>query len=710
MKVAIEQLFNGTLPVSTLPAYNPDSINVGSLLGQFALSANPEDRFVGPRPGVTVRPVETSAAIPAGAVHPLQITSDLFWVFVADGSSAAATRRIQLFTYVLSTNVATFIGFVTLTFPTATAHTLRGLRMTRDLYTVGTASASGTAVTGTGTAWQTDRIAVGSRIGFGSTNPAAITTWFEVSAIGGDGSITLTGSAGTVTNGPYVIEELRAAVTTTNATVTNGGLFVAKGLRIENFVLSGTTIPAATTVDNIRAVYWLRDAATITNTTSAGLSIVARASWQQHDVYVVDGAATTARVFRYNIRSALVLTSGAANLTAGADLTVTGTQTVVGNIGQNNNGRVWTASHGPGSGVPSLYFVTASRVCRVPLSGITAGSTTFVADAMLEVPPGGTSTFAATGGMAAFDGADSFDRLVIATTSGRMYLTQYRTDSGQFETIGNVAITQIDQSSASVGSVSFLHAPSATITPFIWIEAGYLFFVIAGTSAVTNFLYVLPIGADWNYAATTNQRVIFPRMALGQTAQRFYRVFVNAVSNIGSAAFGKVPSGYRLYFRTAGISDNSGAWSPVPANGDLSGAGSASEVQFMAEFQLMTDIMVPARIMNMALVYETPDPLPSQYRWNFGDFNTSNGTFGVVQTSLFGVAPGIHTINIFRADTNALVLTQASSSTTNGQWEFWNGSAWVAGLGTDAVGARRRFVPTGSLPGGVALYANITVG
>ena len=710
MKVAIEQLFNGTLPVSTLPAYNPDSINVGSLLGQFALSANPEDRFVGPRPGVTVRPVETSAAIPAGAVHPLQITSDLFWVFVADGSSAAATRRIQLFTYVLSTNVATFIGFVTLTFPTATAHTLRGLRMTRDLYTVGTASASGTAVTGTGTAWQTDRIAVGSRIGFGSTNPAAITTWFEVSAIGGDGSITLTGSAGTVTNGPYVIEELRAAVTTTSATVTNGGLFVAKGLRIENFVLSGTTIPAATTVDNIRAVYWLRDAATITNTTSAGLSIVARASWQQHDVYVVDGAATTARVFRYNIRSALVLTSGAANLTAGADLTVTGTQTVVGNIGQNNNGRVWTASHGPGSGVPSLYFVTASRVCRVPLSGITAGSTTFVADAMLEVPPGGTSTFAATGGMAAFDGADSFDRLVIATTSGRMYSTQYRTDSGQFETIGNVAITQIDQSSASVGSVPFLHAPSGTIVPFIWMEAGYLFFVIAGTSAATNFLYVLPIGADWNYAATTNQRVIFPRMALGQTAQRFYRVFVNAVSNIGSAAFGKVPSGYRLYFRTAGISDNSGAWSPVPANGDLSGAGSASEVQFMAEFQLMTDIMVPARIMNMALVYETPDPLPSQYRWNFGDFNTSNGTFGVVQTSLFGVAPGIHTINIFRADTNALVLTQASSSTTNGQWEFWNGSAWVAGLGTDAVGARRRFVPTGSLPGGVALYANITVG
>ena len=77
MKAAIEQLFNGTLPVTTLPSYNPDNINVGSLLGQFNLGANPEDRFVGPRPAVTIRPIETSAAIPATAVHPMQIAPDL---------------------------------------------------------------------------------------------------------------------------------------------------------------------------------------------------------------------------------------------------------------------------------------------------------------------------------------------------------------------------------------------------------------------------------------------------------------------------------------------------------------------------------------------------------------------------------------------------------------------------------------------------------
>ena len=70
---------------------------------------------------------------------------------------------------------------------------------------------------------------------------------------------------------------------------------------------------------------------------------------------------------------------------------------------------------------------------------------------------------------------------------------------------------------------------------------------------------------------------------------------------------------------------------------------------------------------------------------------------------------GVHTINVYRADTNALVLTQASSGTTNGTFEYWNGSAWVAGLGSDTVGTRRRFVPSASLPSGIDLYAQLIV-
>jgi hypothetical protein len=80
-----------------------------------------------------------------------------------------------------------------------------------------------------------------------------------------------------------------------------------------------------------------------------------------------------------------------------------------------------------------------------------------------------------------------------------------------------------------------------------------------------------------------------------------------------------------------------------------------------------------------------------------------------VQTTLFGSALGVHTIEIFRADTNALVLTQASSGTANGTFESWTGVVWEPGLGADTVGRRRRFVPTGSLPSNIDLYAKLTI-
>jgi hypothetical protein len=171
---------------------------------------------------------------------------------------------------------------------------------------------------------------------------------------------------------------------------------------------------------------------------------------------------------------------------------------------------------------------------------------------------------------------------------------------------------------------------------------------------------------------------------------------------------GVAPDAYRVQVRTSGIDDNSGAWTDVPQDGDLSGLGTPSNIQFAFQFRTAGVIMLPARILSLALIYETADALPSQYRWNFGDFNTANGTFAWVQSALFGASLTTHTINIYRADTNALVLTQASTGTTNGTFEYWTGSAWTAGLGSDTLNTRRRFVPSGSLPGSVDLYATIT--
>jgi hypothetical protein len=715
MKAAVEQIFNGSLEqVAIGGAYDATKINRGKHTAQFSLGAGAVDRFIGPAPVGVANMGESPLAIPSQFIHPVKISDDLFWIFGSDAATAAATRRVQLWSWVPSTNTYTLQGAITVTFPTATAHTVRGLRAILENYTTGTVGVSGTAVTGTGTAWNTDRLSVGSRIGFGSTDPNAITTWHQISAIGSDTSITLAASAGTVAAGtPYVIQDLMIVHATTNATATNGGLFVTKGLQYADFQSPALTIPAATTVDRIKATYWLRDAATITNTAIGGCALGDRDSWSQQYVYSTNGAATSLNIYRYNIRAPLTLTAGAATLT-GSDMVITGAQAVTGNISQSNNGRVATLSHGAGNGVPSLYLLTTTRILRVPLSAVVGGSTTFVADSMSEVPPGSVNTNISVGAapFAALDISGSLDKLVIAGagSSGTIYVTDYYTGGGQIDRRCGALTPQTPSSLRDTDSPVFVHSVLTNV-PFLWVEDGWLFWIynIAATPTTTSALSVYPLAADWEFQAEVPNRIICPKINLGATPAKLYRVLVNAVENLGDSTMGVAPDAFRVQVRTSGIDDNSGAWTDVSPDGDLSGLGTPSAIQFALQFRTAGVIMLPARVLSLALIYETDDALPSQYRWNFGDFNASNGTFGWVQASLFGGTPGVHTISIYRSDTDALVLTQASTTTTNGTFENWNGSAWVAGIGADTVGRRRRFVPSGSLPGGVDLYAKLTV-
>ena len=713
MKTAVEQIFNGSLAQQAIgAAYDATKINRGKHTGQFSLGSGPIDKFVGPAPISVGNLGESALAIPSAFLHPIKISDDLFWIFGADIFTAAATRRVQLWTWVPSTSTYAFIGAIVCTFPTATVHTVRGFRAVLENYTTGTVGVSGTAVTGTGTTWNTDRLSVGSRIGFGSTDPNAITTWFPITAIGSDTGITLGASAGTVTAGTaYVIQDLMLVQATTNATATNGGLFVTKGLRYEDFQNPASAIPAATTVDRIKATYWLKDAATITNDVIGGCALGDRTGWGEQYVYSTEGSASALILYRYNIRAALTLTAGAMVLT-GADMVITGTQAVTGTISQANNGRVGTLQHGAGNGVPSIYFFTTTRILRVPLSAVVAASTTFVADSMAEVPPGGTSTNSTAATFSTFDIAGSLDKLVIATggtTGATIYLTDYYTGGQQFDRRAGCLTSQQTSSLRDTDSPIFIHNVAANI-PTVWVEDGWLFWGYSqSTGTTTSAVTAYPLAADLDFQADVPNRIICPKIVLGATPAKLYRALVNAAENIGDHTMGVAPDAFKLQVRTSGIDDNSGSWTDVVPDGDLSGLGTPSSIQFALQFRTAGVIMLPARVLSLALIYETADALPSQYRWNFGDFNTSNGTFGFVQAALFGASLTAHTINIYRADTNALVLTQASTGTTNGAFEYWTGSAWAAGLGTDVVGTRRRFVPSGSLPGSVDLYATITV-
>lgn len=711
MKAAVEQVFDGSLPqVAIGGAYDATRINRGMHTGQFNLGAGPVDRFIGPAPVGVANTGESSLAIPSQFLHPVKISDDLFWVFGADAATAAATRRVQLWTLVPSTNTYTLAGAITVNFPTTGNITVRGLRAILENYTVGTVGVSGTAVTGSGTAWNTDLRSVGSRIGFGSTDPNQITTWHMISAIGSDTSITLAAGAGTIAAGtPYVIQDLMIVQAVTNATATNGGLFVTKGLRFEDFQNPAKTIVAATTTDKLKATYWLKDAATITNTAIGGCALGDRDSWTQQYVYACDGATTTLKLFRYNIRAPLTPTAGGFTLT-GTGIVVTGNQAVTGNISQANNGRVATLQHGPGNGVPCLYLFTASRILRVPLASIVAGSTTFVADSMTEVVPGSTNTNLSGGGFTSLDIAGSLDKIVVTAgvSSGTIYITDYYAGGQQIDRRAGCLTMQLPSALRDTDSPIFVHS-AGNNTPFVCVEDGWLFYIYSQASTTYNAFTVYPLAADLDFQADVNNRIICPKITLGATPAKLYRALVNAAENIGGYLMGVAPDMYRLQVRTSGIDDNSGGWTDVAPNGDLTGLGTPSAIQFGFQFRTAGLVMLPARVLSLALIYETDDALPSQYQWSLADTDQSNGTFAWVQATLFGTTPGLHTINIYRADTHALVLTQASSGTTNGNFQYWNGSAWDNGIGADTIGRRRRFVPTGSLPSGVDLYAKLTV-
>lgn len=677
-KRVVEHVFTGTTTPYT--SYDSTKTNLGTLIQQRTGSLGTE-KFAGPMPIGLARPMESSTAIAVAYPHIVPYDSDNHWVFLIENSTAAATRRIVLYNYQISTSTFTWNGFITLTFPTATNHTVRGFRMSRELYTTGTASTNGTAVTGSSTAWNSSNLAVGSRIGFGSTDPTQITTWYEISAIGSDTSITLTASAGVISNGAYVISDLRAVVATSNATTTNGGLFVAKGLREELFTPSGTVIAAATTTDGQRAVYWLADASTVTNITAGGVAIDAKDSWTQHYVYVLDGTSSM-KCFKYNIRA--TLGSLASGKSTSALVYATGAQTATGTVSQANNGRIGTLSHGPGSGVKCLYFASTTRIYRCVLANITNGTTTWQTDAMVEVPPGGSTTYGLTSVMNSIEIADAIDRLIImssGSTGLRSYVTKYNTNSDQFDHIFLVDDKQIDQSTTDAGAVA--HPSIQATVMSVWSEAGVAYLCRNGTTAVLNQVYAVPLSAHWTYAsASPYQRLMTPELAT-PNATSLTRVYVNNLQQLGTLTLGLPPEPYRTYFRTAGISDDSGAWTLLDSTGAIADPTPSTSIQLMFEFKTIGSFCIPARLFSACVVYED-NTTDSHYQPSVTQSDATNKRFAWRFSTAFGSTVPTLYVRLYDAVTGSLLVTDNTASPTGTFEKSTNdGGAWGSYNTTD---------------------------
>ena len=261
MKNAVEHHFTGTTEPLT-GTYASNKTMLGSLLRQ-ATGANPEDKFISTKPTAMINIPEVAIAA-QHLPHVIKWSSDIYWIFATASATASATRTITLFTFNSTTSTISYQGYITLSGTTITATKLsRSLRAFVYEHDTGTVSTSGssTTITGASTAFQSEGISVGARIGFGTTDPTAVTTWYEITAIASDSSLTINAPVTLASSTPYVIEEIRIALgITASSLVIQGGLFLIKGLNYDTFTGGGTVIPQATTVDGIRASYLLKDA------------------------------------------------------------------------------------------------------------------------------------------------------------------------------------------------------------------------------------------------------------------------------------------------------------------------------------------------------------------------------------------------------------------------------------------------------------------
>jgi hypothetical protein len=689
-RLAQEKLASGQI-TSIDTSYNSSLWNLGDLIKQRK-DLNPP--FLGPIAPAIGRPVEVmSGATPAIYPWAMQWSPTMDWVFFADGANATATqRRIQMWEFDRTNSAFNPKGHCVIQFPGIGAYTIQGFRMTYDPYYSGQVTVvAGGIVNGfqstvnSSTAWKTRNIAAGSRIGFGSTNPNNITNWYRIGHIISDTSIFLNPANGTPgiisTSTNYVIEELRAIMETSNTTVGYSGLYVAKGLSYFDFPTNSSTLcPSCnTTVDSSRMCYWLADGTgpvlNARDISTCGVALEPMTDISTHFAYSVGlGAATggtSIRIHKYNLRAPLVIQPGLGRSNSAVTEVSTGLISVTATVSRVNNSRFGILRHGPLQDASAIYFVSTTKIYGIKTSDIFNGATTGI-NVMSEVPPGGANMFAATSALNTIEHSSTLDRLIVMTTGAtgaRSYVTNFNTINGPMDHVFTADDKQLDQTTSDpIGTNATPHVTTLSLAQTCWVEGGLAYFAGTGTSATTNFLHVAPVGVEWTYSSSTNTqgRLISPKFST-PNCNRYIRVYTVRDNMLGSDVLGKRTDAMRISYRTAGIDDNTGAWSLLAEPNDLSGISAATAIQFLIEFKGITDFCVPARLMVLGLVYDD-NTTDTHYQPSVKQSDYTNKYFAWRHALTFDASVPNLKIILTDAETTSTLLTDYTDVSTQGVW------------------------------------------
>jgi hypothetical protein len=686
---------------------------LGSVIYQYT-GAGVGDNFIGPIKITQAYPSTDNSLYVPSMVDSFTWSSKIDWVFGTRTISGTNNFAIVLYEYNRNpipgaAPTYTYRGYIFVNSPTlsSVSHALRGFSALYYTYTgsatIGLKTGSAKRVTGNG--FTTRKIAAGARIGFGSTDPTQITTWYTIDTINSNTqldtveTIFITETVFEIETGEplelditftqahlYVIEELRFAHTVTNTTATNSGLFLTKGANYGNFDPSGIiTISGATgSVDNLKRTYWLADAATVTNTAPSGLAVDGNKRIDfdglTHSAYVIDS--TSSRAYMYNLGASNSITTGKMTLTQ-SNIAVTAAQTVTGTLATLYNGKLATTRHGPGQSIKSLYFVSSTRIYRASVSDIINGKTGWFKDARNEIPSGASGVVAASGALNYIDYDTVSDKFLVYTTaaSGNFsYVTKFVDDSGDRFEYNFLFPFRMILDTPGVTSSSVSLPFNNMITTVYSSSLGGITHLFRPGAVNPSSLYAIPIATHWEFANSTNQVAISP-IIYAPNSKSFVRVVINNIQTLGSEPFVTPLNDIRTYYRTDGITDNSGKWYLLSPLGDLSFLNGSKSIQFKFEFQMLGITWgLPGRLLGFTVIYDDliiqANHQPSvalttskSFAWRFSA--TYSSTLPDLRVRLYNT-----TNNQLILDDNTALPEGTFEKTTDGgsNWTAWNNS------------------------------------
>lgn len=653
------------------------------------------------------------AYYPTNPFQTVDWTENITWIFTDEWRNWTGCR-IHLLTYDKREDRTKYVGSTYLTFPNSGQNFQPyDLEVIYEKYNLGTITNTGTSVSGTSTAWVDFKFCNGARIGFGSSDPEFVNEWVEISTFNSNTSLTLVDTPTTnyPANTPYVIEEIRIIVARHNnsGTLTNGGIFMAKGLSFFDFWNEKTaSIPTATTIDRIKACYFLN---TTVNHSYYYPNCVLGPKIDNNTqyLYVLSGQnnnSTNNHFLVYNVRADLVAVGGITTSAFVARSNIFTTQNYSTIPATAQKITVATTLSGPGKGVECLYFSYYWRTYRFKTADLRIPNNHVIFDEyMINNRIGGFIV-----------GTNSHTNPRYLPEEDLFYTKDYSYNAYFFSKPSS-STTQMETGRFILPSHHYSYyvnddfdvefTRNSTQGTFLSrISNGNIILMSDNASQWCAFNLV-SYKADSYFAEKYNNFIITPAIDT-YNCRKFKKLYLKTNVSVGNDISPNLTDDAIVYVRTIGIEDNSGAWIVLNKYKDLSKITPSDKIQFRFGFKTLASMHMPIRIYNLGVLYETFDNNSDEFEWILEDTSYSSFIVGFkFKNTLNKDYILINNDPVFliecRDINNNLIYRQKNFETEFGVFQYYNGTTWVNGT-SYLTTSKNRFVQTYSIPNNPKVY------